>query len=463
MKKLIILFVLAAFVFSACEKLEYVTEDPNNFTNAPAELMINAPMLANDLVVEGELARISGIWSGYFTGADRQYLSLNKYITTAGDYDNIWGTLYADGISQARLIQKQAIANNNPELEGVAMIVEANLAMQAAAFWGDVPFTEVGDVAKYPHPHYEDQAIVYTKVLELLGTAISKVGDATGDSYGSETIGASNRSSMLWKEVAHSLRARAYLHTGKYTEALAEALLGISSPAGSWTFEHNGGSYSDNIPGTQNLYFDFCAWNRDGYMGAGDAHLVSVLNERVDSRLYYFYLEPGWWNGDWYPNVWNMAQYGYPYDGIFDAGVDFSIISYAENELIKAECFTLANNSADALVALNNVVAYWNSVLGDGAVASYVETDYATGLALLKAVLTEKYISCYGQTEAFHDMRRTKNFIGIPVKAGAVSTKYPERLLYPQSEINSNENVPALIDIFTPTKVNTLTYKGASL
>ena len=63
-------------------------------------------------------------------------------------------------------------------------------------------------------------------------------------------------------------------------------------------------------------------------------------------------------------------------------------------------------------------------------------------------------MSLNGQLEVWNDLRRTKNLIGVPIKAGANATTIPQRLPYPQSEINSNDNVPSNEDIYTPTKAN---------
>jgi hypothetical protein len=53
-------------------------------------------------------------------------------------------------------------------------------------------------------------------------------------------------------------------------------------------------------------------------------------------------------------------------------------------------------------------------------------------------------------------VRRTRNLLGIPVQGGA--SNFPQRLLYPQSEVNTNAaNVPPA-DLFTPTPVNATPY-----
>ncbi|MEN8121681.1 MAG: SusD/RagB family nutrient-binding outer membrane lipoprotein [Bacteroidota bacterium] len=444
MKKIFIYITTILIVFTSCEKLEYTTEDPNNFSDATAELMINAPLLANAIIVEGELARTAGIWSGQFTGADRQYISLNRYIVAGADFNTIWGVLYAEGVAQSRLLQGKAQKDNNETLEGIAMIVEANLMVQATALWGDVPYSEVADVENYPEPKYDAQKEVYNALLDLLDRSIVKVSDATGESYGWETVGEETRNTMQWAKVAHSLKARIYLHLGEYANAISSANYGISSSSNDWLFYHQ------NISnGARNLYYRFCKVKKPGYMDASDAYMRTLMQDRLDARISYYY---------------SGSDLDYTSSGIFYRDEDFPVITYYETELIKAEAELLANNNAaNALQALNNVRSYWDNRIGVGSFPAYDAADFADNAALLKEILTEKYISCYGQIEVFNDMRRTDNYIGIPLKVDAPVQKMPERFIYPQTEMNSNSNVPDIQDIFTPTSVNTGTYPGSSL
>jgi starch-binding outer membrane protein, SusD/RagB family len=440
MKKIFLYIVTMVLVLSACDKVEFTTDDPNNFSDATAELMINAPMLANAIISEGELARNGCIWAGQFTGADRQYISLNRYLVTASDYNIIWGTLFAEGITQSKLLQEKAISENNDVLGGIAMIVEANMAIHATALWGDIPFSQVGDVEKYPEPQYDAQIDVYNALLVLLDNAISKVGSAKGSSYGNTTISMDTRSTMEWSKVAHSLKARIYLHLGDYSNALASANSGISSPAGDWSFHH------ENISnGARNVYYRFLASKKKGYMDASDSYLKSLMSSRSDNRSSYYY---------------SGTNPDYTSSGIFYRDEDFAIITYYETALIKAEAELLANgNASNALAELNNVRNYWADRMGKS-FPTYEATDFADNAALLKEILTEKYISCYGQIEAFNDMRRTDNYIGIPLKADAPNQVMPERFIYPQTEISSNANVPSIVDVFTPTSVNAGSYPG---
>ncbi|OFX84530.1 MAG: hypothetical protein A2W99_02675 [Bacteroidetes bacterium GWF2_33_16] len=452
MKKLLIYFLSFFIILSGCDSLELEETDPNNFKDATPDLLIKAPMLAQTLVIEGELARLAGIFSNQFTGSDRQYVSYNSYNIVSGDFDNIWGNVYADGVAQCRIIREKAVEINNDELEGIAMIIEANILGVAAALWGDVPNTEACDDVEFPQPSFDGQLTVYNAAIQLLNTAITKVGGAGGNSYGSDVIDASVRDNMLWTDVAYSIQARLYLHIGDYTNAIASANLGIADGDSDWLINHDD---SDNwTDGIMNIYWNFMQWNRYGYLGADDAYLPQLLINNTDPRYDYYY-----YSGDPY-DITPFAWYG----GIFQNDHSFPVITYYETQLIIAESEMVDGtpDPAAALVALNNVRAYWDARLDDmwgddDYFLPYLATDFATNADLLEAILTEKYISCYGQLESWNDMRRTDNYIGIPLKTG--TTDYPRRFPIPQNEIDANVNA-SVIDIYVETPVNAGAYPG---
>ncbi|MCK5169414.1 MAG: RagB/SusD family nutrient uptake outer membrane protein, partial [Bacteroidales bacterium] len=223
-----------------------------------------------------------------------------------------------------------------------------------------------------------------------------------------------------------------------------------------WLINHDDGD--EWIDGIMNIYWNFMQWNRYGYMGAQDAYLPTLMIEtRVDTARYDYYYT----SGDPYaidPYAW--------YGGIFQNDHSFPVITYYETQLILAECEMVDGtpDPAAAVDALNEVHYYWNDRLNDlyETDSVYYDTlyvaDFATNADLLEEILTEKYISCYGQLEAYNDLRRTDNYIGIPLKLG--TTQYPERFPIPQSEIDSNVNAEATTDINTPTPVNAGAYPG---
>ena len=419
------LFVLPFFTLSSCKKdINDINKDnPNEFNDSDPKLMITGAELANVMINEGEVARLAGIFAGHFSGYDRQYISYGQYNMTAGDFNSPWPTIYTEGIAQCRLIKAKAITAKDLPLEAVANITEANLLITASSLWGDIPNTEACNTA-YTAPKFDKMADIYTYCIGLLDSAIAKVG--TSSAYRAAYDG-----TFKWKEVAFTLKARALLHKKDYANAIIAATTGISS--GNDFFAN----HQTESPGAWNLYYDFLDWNRGGYMSCDGSYIVSLLDSTSTSykgnsktneaaRFDYYFLLDNYTPID--PNM---------YTGVFTATSNFALASYVENEMILAESYWRTADYTKALDHLNLVRASHDATWGG--YAPYVAGDFADNNALLKEILVEKYVSLFGQVEAFNDVRRTKNVIGVPPYAG---TTLPGRFLYPQSEINSNPNTP---------------------
>src|ERR1051325_2793820 len=81
--------------------------------------------------------------------------------------------------------------------------------------------------------------------------------------------------------------------------------------------------------------------------------------------------------------------------------------------------------------------------------SSRISLNVAVNTALLREILEERYVSLIGQLEGFTDMRRTNNFLNIPLAAG--KTDFPKRFLYSQIEVNTNPNVPKVnVGLYDP-------------
>lgn len=423
-KKYLLGLVTCMILFSSCEKdINDINENnPNQFNDSDPILMLTGAQLANVMLNEGDAARLSGIFSGHFTGVDRQYVSYNNYVVTSGDFDAAWANLYANGVAQCRLIRAKAVQSQNKVLEGVASITEANLLMTASSLWGHIPNSQACN-PQFDKPDYDNMSDVYDYCISLLDKSITLVG-------ASSAFSTAYAGSFSWGDVAATLKARAHLHKGEYQKAIDAATNGIAYG------EDLMANHSANVPGAWNLYYDFLDWNRAGYMSADGSYLASLMdtsssnpdyrgNAKTDesNRLPYYFTTDGYTALD--PN-W--------IDGAFASDANFPIASYVENELIMSESYWRISDFTNALVHLNNARKYNDSTYGG--FDPYVAADFTDNNALLKEILVEKYVSLYGQIEAFSDVRRTNNLIGVKPNTG---TKLPQRFLYPQSELNTNK------------------------
>ena len=465
--KYFVLLPLLGLSLGSCNKLiEGKDISPNSPQDAPADQQLTAAELSEGFFMSGEIPRQVGIWNGMFTGADRQYLGLELYNTAAGDYDNAWGTAYTTTLAQARLVQTKAQAVNNRALLGIAQVIEAQIVGQVTALWGNVPYSEA--LREGAPGKFDDQASVYAATQTLLDQAITNL-PLNGVYTKSREIFFQGSASK-WVAVAHSLKARHYLHVKNYAQAAAEARLGISSTANDMMMPYGSADGSSAQSGNQNPYYDFIDLNRSGYILAEGAYATTLLdvagkpgsraNAKTDEsgRFGYFYTT----NSGYYALDPNIV------DGAFTPDADAPLVTYVETQAILAEALNRTGDQAGAITALDNIRADNNSNkhFKGGSYAPYVTADFAAGglvnnvagqtpaAALLKEILTEKYLSLIGQLEPFHDLRRTNNLIGVP-KKNPISVSLPQRLLYPQSEVNTNPNVPKPIPgLFVKTPVN---------
>lgn len=454
--------------FISCEKLvEGINIDPTVPNDAPAFAMLPGVLVGNMNVQEGELARISGLWSGYFVGLQQQYQAFQQYIVTARIFDDNWQRVYSGTLKNVKILKQKASAINNIRMLGVAQVIEANLVGTAADLWGDVPYTQVAD-SRYPNPVYDKQSDVYQRVQLLLDSAIINLRSTSFESFAAQDIHFAG-DNLKWIQTANTLKARYFLHTKEYDKALVAASAGISSAANNWVAPHS-------IAGTGsfNLYFQFVAQQRPGWMDARGTLSLALLNPA--DRAYRGHaktIERSRLNFLFTTTNLNTSATGF-----FGQTASFPLATFAENSLILAEAETRINGFERGLVRLNayrlymNAGGYIGTTFLTAANFKYdplLAADFASGglenptaraipadKALLREILEERYVTFVGTMEGFNDVRRTLNEtdVRVPVLPNTGS-KIPQRLLYPQVEVDLNTSTPNPIpDLFAPTAVN---------
>lgn len=470
MKKNFILIIIAFSVnFLSCKKaVEGFNVDPNNPLDADAITMLTGVEVGNMDIQEGELARIAGMWSSYFTGEQFQYQSFYQYLIIARNFDDSWQRIFSGVLKNDRLMKQKAYQTNNRRLVGVAQVIEANVVGSATDLWGDIPFQQASN-DNYPNPVFDPQAQVYASIQALLDSAIQNFASTAFVDFSAQDIHFAGNMTK-WTQTAYTLKARYYLHTKQYALSLAAAQNGISTAANNWIAPH-----SSIGTGTYNLYYQFMASSRPGFMDANGAYSVALLNSAnakyrgnaktiEKSRFNYLYS--------------SATNPNYTANGFFYQAVGFPLSTYAENLLILAESDARVNGLTAGLTRLNNFRAYMATggyigpsylTAGNYKYDPYVAADFAAGgienptagaiaqdRALLREIMEERYITFIGLIEGFNDLRRIfkESDIKVPVAPNA-GTQFPQRFLYPQIEVDLNTSTPNPIpSLFTPTPVN---------
>ena len=472
-----LIYMLISFALLSCESIvEGLNTDPNNPTDASAELMLTGIELANIAIHEGHTARVAGMWSGYFTGIARQYPDFSSYNATGATFDQIWENIFAGVLNNGNIIIQKSDALDNRLMKGIVKVIQANALGTATACWGDIPFTETVNINDFPNPRFDSQTEVYQNIQGMLDEALDLLNSGIGSVAASSDIFLGGNREK-WIEVAHTLKARLYLEQRNYQAAFEEALLGISAPENSLMAPHG-----TIINSNENLMFAFLERGRSGDMSSLDAYLTKVLNpsdplykgnaKTDENARFQFYFK----NTDNLPAISPNTSSLSDNKGVFGRDVSFPLITYQENLLILAEAGVRSMGFNVGLERLNAFREYLQH-------GGYMHTFYTQGNfgiqyqlydnmdfqeggmahqvgmteeeSLLHEILLERYVTFFGQKLGFIDIRRTRSEqVGIKPTPNT-GNSLPERFLYSQNEINSNTNAPSPVPgLFEPTPIN---------
>jgi hypothetical protein len=464
----IIIGVLLIGLVSSCDDFLDVNANPNQLVEIPSgDLLLKGTMLANTQLHKGHLLRSSMYYSGGLIGNQLVQQTLYNYDFTPGDSDASWSHLY-NGI----LTQNKEIRRISPELDLLQGIIDINEAMAmgtAATIWGDVPYLEAtpdDPSLESSKPKFDDQLAVYAAVQNLLSAGITKVENATTAIGDQDVFYAGDKTK--WVAAANTLKARNYMLTKNYDEAIKFVDKGISSSGNTMNYNPIG-----TVNENSNLFYILGSGSRAGDMTGTDAFFQTLLDPANASSRNHAKTD-------------ETARRNYMYisgDGASANGIDaqdtpMPLVSYEENLLIWTECLVRGGENQMAIDKLNELRAHLNSgnafnlidVADTYLYDAFEMADFmnggiensdgiATDRAILREIIEERYVSGFTTYLPFDDVRRLRKsdsdvMVPIPLN-NTQATVNPQRLLYPRSEIDNNENVPnPLPDLFTVTKVN---------
>jgi hypothetical protein len=463
----LLLALLLAVGLTSCDLTEGYDEDPNAPGDAPATKVLNSAQVAAILFQDGNHARLTSMWTEQLNGADRQYAGQDRpqYGVGATDVNNLWITGYSDTINDLQVVKEKARGSGNSLLLGIAQTVEALTFGTTTSLHGSVPYSDAAQGNDNLNPDFDPQLEIYDGVIQDLDTALVNL-DAGGLSPGEDDVFFGGNAEP-WKEAANTLKARYMLHVAHVS----------AEPVGKYTFEDVYQATQDGISGTSNNlvapHGQSIAVNANPFwqfrndrgddMDAAGSYAARLLDENTslyrgnaktdetERFAYYFFgSNPGY---DMAGNASTNDQPGF----FYSRSTDFPIVTYVENKLIAAEAALHSSQQsfAVALAELNDARSANEQKFG-GTYDPYVEADFQSGgilnpngnmskeEALLKEILEEKYVSLISNIEAYADLRRTENYIGVQDADGVVLTMdgLPQRFPVAQSEVTGNENVP---------------------
>ncbi|WP_372755466.1 SusD/RagB family nutrient-binding outer membrane lipoprotein [Mariniflexile sp.] len=449
----IISFLLSGLlVLVGCDNnFETLNQDPNNPTAVPSSLLIpgiarGAQNRSYSTFVGGDMG---ACWAQQFSKV--QYNDEERYIPRQSVITTVWDDFYAVVISDANSMYNIASEEENNNMMGVALTLQAYGYSFLTDVFGDIPFTEAikAGVDGNISPVYDEQEVVYNGILKLLDDAIALLGtsgtiDSTNDIiYGGDAT--------LWKKFASSLKFRVLMRASAKMD-VASQLQALVSAGNLFTSNSEDARlvYLGADPSANPLYETIVFGTRGEWKV--NSVMIDMLASTNDPRLAVYAQKnaDGVYRGK--PSGLNdVPSDDYNYTNVSALGTFYLrpelpgfFISYPELKFLMAEAVTknyiTGNANTHYLEGIRASMEYNGVSTAD--ISSYLlNKSLATSStqAALTDIATQNWIALYSQgVEAWTEWRRTKIPALTPAIDGAL-TQIPLRYNYPTTEASINK------------------------
>jgi hypothetical protein len=494
LRNITIAALLGVTVLTGCKKTWLdVNTNPNTlpsstpnyvFTNALSRMSTGSGNLLSNETGE--------YYSGHWTQSNSYILSAPtfSYLYTNTDF-NYWDGWY-DLLNDFNYADEQGkLIDEYKYISGPAKVMKALIFQQVVDAYGSAPFSDALKGGESLTPAFDDQKDIYKGLITLLDAAIAdlKANPFPGAGAASDIAFAGN--TTRWIQLANTLKMRVLIRqsrvAGMETYIVTEINKAAASPEGFLTANNMGvnpGFLAST--GKTNPYYDRWGYNASGAVQSLGRYprptkfLIDFYKSSGDTvRMKKAFYAIGGENGN-NPGVSVRPEINSNYAGVpFGIGSGYSattvspigpsmitkgqfarpymIITAAEGNFLLAEAKqrygAQVNLPKTAQEYYEEGVKQSFSLVGAAASAATALltngqdlTDWAASPDKLKAIWMQKWIALtnYNGFESWAEYRRT----GFPVtpqsaSVPAGSTDRPVRLLYPQTEVGSNSNVPA--------------------
>lgn len=379
-----------------------------------------------------------------------QYTDPDRYIFTNNDFTDGWSTWYSKSISQLKIIQSLAENSGNDNYKGVALVLQSWIFSLLTDAYGEIPYTQAGNIDEFLTPAYDTQETVYKGLLNDLKTAQGLLNTDSEGISGDILYGGDITS---WKHFANALRLRFALRIADRLPDLAKSTLTEISTEGA-------GYIVSNAENAQLIYED--APYRNPVSASFEARedyrvsktIIDKLRALNDPRL-AVYADPtqtatpeqyiGVPNGLTSSDASNLGFARTSRPGVYfrDPHAPAVILSYAEVLFGLSEAVSRGLITGDAVdfyqQAIRASMTQYN--INNELIVSYLQQGGVQFDAqqYKKSIGEQKWIALYGQgLEAFAEWRRLDYPQLTPAVAGVLGGKIPLRFLYPGTEQSLN-------------------------
>lgn len=495
----ILLTLLVLLGITGCEKdFDKINTNPNAVTEAATSALLTQAIrdfAFNDFDV-WYAGRQASVVSQHFS--QRNYTSEDRYAFRSGTTDGFFRNNYIYMSNLEKIIdlntdpktkeQYASLYGDNNMQIAIAEIVKCWAFQLITDYFGDVPYTQALDIAKYPQPVYDTQKSIYDDLIVKLKDAQTKLENSTTDGF---AIGDVFYGGDLtkWIKLANSLRLRLALrasnvdatYLSEAQDAIADGVFESNDDNAVFKFSSSGAP--NEAPWYNGFYvsgrndFSYTARFMDLLKGNNNLSFINPFNGLRDPRyvVYTTYtsnrqgvpygmsdvLTQKWWSGNSASRVSLYARNPV----ILDANFPTTFLDYA------TICFMISEVEGwDAAWLEEGIRASLDQWGADDAGDAYVNAvlarfNAATAEGKKEIVITQKYIHLLMQPhEAWAEYRRTgypkslvkpgevtavisgENVVFTPATGSESGADVVARFKYPTSEYTLNKaNVEAAV------------------
>lgn len=485
MKKLsyIITFLLVLTVVSCKKEFFDINKNPNDPTEGDINPNVILPGVlhatAEQMAINYDYA---AQWTGYWarSGSYGQNLPQENYAITT-DYQQVQWRDWYNILQDVNVMQKKAIANNQPFYNGVAKVLKSIGYMYLVDQYNNVPYTETFDIDKFITPKYDKGADIYKDLLKQLdeAAAIFKAAGLTTDPSIKAADILFKGDGSKWLKLANTQKLKLIIRQSQVPGFNANTEIAkITANGGGYLMAGESASVQPGYVGDNLKQNPFYNAYKLTYIGAvadtynrANNFVLDLYRDNDDIRYTYFFSKAetpipgniyyGYNFGENLPNTTpfvavSSSDVGGP--GLAKSPTQPQwLFTSVESLFLQAEAVERGWLPGSGLTALQSAVTesfVWLGVpdataeAGTYLAGDFDIVDYATASNKINFIATQKYLALTGinNFEAYVDYRR----LGVPedlplsIAESVGSNVIPKRLLYPSTEYSYNpDNVKA--------------------
>ncbi len=494
MKRIIYITIIFATLlfFAGCKKgfLSDLAVNPNQPSQVPASLIL-PPILTGYASDTYFSSSTIGLWMGYYNISGGYATSENGntyYVNSSGP--NIWDNLYGILKNAAYMESNSAKDPNGAYSEAVAKILKAYGFQILVDAYGNVPYSEAFKGSANFFPKYDNGQSIYDSSIAQLDNAINIINTA---SVNSTNLGKNDimfgGNMTLWAQFANTLKLRYLIRQSNIiTASAAQAEIAKTASTGYLTQDALVNPGYLNTAGKQSPLWSSYGVDAGGSLYSdgynflrGAEAAVDFFKSNNDPRLFYVYAPNGsapndaaFTTVDSNPSDYTASYYGdrpgasalgnkntvgigHGIMSSYNASVP--LIMASESYFLQAEAAFRGWITGDAETLYDQGITasyeYLYSQAGSSvsqadadAMAYYSQNKNLVGWSAsankIQAIITQKWAALAGinSFEAWTEYRRTgyPDLSTLPLsKWVPLTTHIPTKLMYPNSESNTNQ------------------------